>query len=391
MTAKVLLVDDEANVLEAYRRNLRNQFVITTALSGAEGLSALQSQGPFAVIVSDMRMPEMDGVEFLVNAKKIAPETVRIMLTGNADQQTAVDAVNKGDVFKFLNKPCSPEDMSAALESAVTQYQLIKAEQEVLENTLKASIETLAEVLSLVSPEVFGRTTRLKRHMEECAKILQLPNLWELESAALLSQLGCVTLPDELTKKVLSLSSLDKEESELYNRHPLMGAQLIGKIPRLETIAESVKYQNKYYDGSGSPEDNIQGEDLPIGARILRLLLDYDTLQTAGLKGGAALDKLKQRAGKYDPRVLDAFDRFLTRELGAQEQEVPVAQLTSEMILAEDVYTRGGTLLVCKGQQVSESVAERLTNFWHNGNINNKIKVIIVRNTEAAPPDQDTP
>ncbi|MCF7982068.1 MAG: response regulator [Pseudomonadales bacterium] len=381
MSKNILFVDDESNVLDAYRRNLRKQFNITTATSGAEGLTAIQTQGPFAVIVSDMRMPEMDGVEFLIKAKSLAPDTIRMMLTGNADQQTAIDAVNKGDVFRFLNKPCSPEDMAHSLSEAVKQYQLINAEKAVLENTLKASIETLAEVLSLISPDVFGRTTRIKRYMLACAKLLGLPNLWEFESAALMSQMGCVTLPEELTKKALSLSRLNEEELEQYNRHPLLGAQLIAKIPRMERVADSIKYQHKYYDGSGSPADAIQGEDIPIGARILRVLLDYDLLETAGLRGNAALEKLKRRGGKYDPTVLAAFEQFLNEELGAQEQEVSVTQLNDAMILAEDVITKGGTLLMCKGQQTSESVAERLTNFWHNGAIDNKVKVFLIKNT----------
>jgi len=383
MSENILLVDDEPNVLDAYRRNLRKQFNIVTATGGAEALAAMHSQGPFAVVVSDMRMPEMDGVEFLMKAKQLAPDTVRLMLTGNADQQTAIDAVNKGDVFRFLNKPCEPEDMANSLNDAIKQHHLIRAEKEVLEDTLKASIETLAEVLSLISPHVFGRTTRIKRYMLECANILKLPNSWELESAALMSQMGCVTLPEELTKKVLSLSSLNAEESELYNRHPLLGAQLIGKIPRMATVADSIKYQHKYYDGSGSPTDAIQGEDLPIGARILRVLLDYDLLETAGLHGSAALDKLKRREGKYDPKVISAFEQLLQKELGSQEKTVSVTQLNDSMILAEDVLTKGGTLLMCKGQQASESVAERLTNFWRNGAIDSKVKVLITAKADS--------
>ena len=382
MSNNILFVDDESNVLDAYRRNLRKQFNITTAISGAEGLNAIQTQGPFAVIVSDMRMPEMDGIAFLMKAKDLAPDTIRMMLTGNADQQTAIDAVNKGDVFRFLNKPCTPEDMANSLNDAIKQYELINAEKAVLENTLKASIETLAEVLSLISPDVFGRTTRIKRYMLECAKILALPNLWELESAALMSQMGCVTLPEELTKKALSLSPLNEEESKQYNRHPLLGAELIVKIPRMEAVANSIKYQHKYYDGSGSPADDLQGDDIPIGARILRVLLDYDLLETAGLRGNAALEKLKRRPGKYDPKVLDAFEQFLNEELGALEQEISVTQLNSSMILAEDVITKGGTLLMCKGQQTSESVAERLTNFWRNGAIANKVKVFHIKSAD---------
>lgn len=378
MNDKVLFVDDEPHVLDAYRRNLRKQFSISTALSGAEGLQLVESEGPFAVVVSDMRMPEMNGIEFLSSLKKKAPDTVRMMLTGNADQQTAVDAVNDGDVFRFLNKPCSPEDMAHSLNTGIEQYRLINAEREVLENTLKGSIEALAEVLSLVSPEVFGRTTRIKRHMQECAKILQLPNAWELESAAMLSQMGCVTLPEELTKKVLSHSSLDDEESQLYNRHPLMGAELIAKIPRMEAVADSIKYQHKYFDGTGSPADDIKGEDIPIGARILRLLLDFDLLETAGLHASVALDKLRTRSEKYDPQVIDALASILNQDIDSQEKEVSVTQLNTSMVLAQDVYTDSGTLLVCKGQQISQSVAERLLNFWRNGSIEEKMQVLVL-------------
>ncbi|MFH1417727.1 MAG: response regulator, partial [Planctomycetota bacterium] len=136
MSKKILCVDDDPNILNAYRRGLRRLFEIETAEGGAEGLEAIASQGPFAVVVSDMRMPGMDGIQFLTAVKKRAPESVRIMLTGNADQQTAMDAVNEGSIFRFLTKPCPPEHLAKALTAGIEQYRLITAEKELLGKTL---------------------------------------------------------------------------------------------------------------------------------------------------------------------------------------------------------------------------------------------------------------
>ena len=377
MSEKILLVDDESNVLDAYRRNLRKQFTISTAESGAEALETINKEGPFAVIVSDMRMPEMDGVAFLSKAKKIAPGSIRMMLTGNADQQTAIDAVNKGDVFKFLNKPCSPEEMAKALTTAIKQYLLSQAEKELLENTLKGSIETLAEVLSLTSPNAFGRTTRLKRYMSQVATKMGLGNIWELESAALLSLMGCVTLPDELTKKVTSLTRLNEEESTLYEQHPLRGAQLIEKIPRMKTVAGSIKYQHKYFDGSGFPEDDVKGELIPTGARILRVLLDFDLLESAGLHPSVAIEKLEGRSEKYDPKVVAALKSCHSESGDSEELEVTVHQVEDNMILAQDVVTNTGALLMCKGQKTTPSVKARLVNSWQGRTIGPKVRVLV--------------
>ena len=119
----VLLVDDEENVLSGYRRSLRGKFQIDTARSGAEALALIDRHGPYPVIVSDMRMPGMDGVELLCQVKRSHPEMVRVLLTGNSDQQTAVQAINRGDVFRFLNKPCPPDVLGATLATARSQLE----------------------------------------------------------------------------------------------------------------------------------------------------------------------------------------------------------------------------------------------------------------------------
>src|SRR6266851_2891936 len=147
MNPKILCVDDEPNVLSAFERQLRKEFAVTTARDGAEALDLAARQGPFAVILSDMRMPGMTGVELLTRMRQAAPDTVRIMLTGNADQQTAVEAINEGHIFRFLTKPCAPELLARAVAAGVEQHRLIHAEKEVLEQTLRGTITVLTEVL----------------------------------------------------------------------------------------------------------------------------------------------------------------------------------------------------------------------------------------------------
>jgi CheY-like chemotaxis protein len=156
MNERVLCVDDDPNVLAGYQRGLRKQWHLETASSGQAALGLLETQGPYAVIVADMQMPGMNGVELLTRARTLAPDTVRIMLTGNADQKTAVEAVNEGHVFRFLNKPCSAEMLALVLDAAVRQYRLVVAERELLEKTLSGSVKILTEILSLQDPRTFG-------------------------------------------------------------------------------------------------------------------------------------------------------------------------------------------------------------------------------------------
>ena len=223
MNKKVLFVDDEANVLDAIRRKLRKKFKISTALSGAEALKLIRQKGPFTVLVSDMRMPEMNGVQLLSKVKDIAPDTVRMMLTGNADQETAIQAVNEGSIFRFFTKPCPPELLENGIAGAIEQYRLVTAEKELLNKTLNGSIKVLTEILSLVNPAAFSRSYRIRNYVREIALKLQLPNLWQFQIAALLSQIGCVTLPGDTVEKMYKGIRLEKDEEIMYRSHPEAG------------------------------------------------------------------------------------------------------------------------------------------------------------------------
>ena len=225
MTEKILFVDDEENILQSIKRELRKRFDIYTAEGGALALETLKNNGPFAVIVSDMRMPVMDGIQLLSTVKDLYPDTVRLMLTGNADQETAIEAVNKGQIFRFLNKPCPTSVLVTAIALAQRQYRLITAEKELLDKTLKGTITVLSELLSLANPIAFSSGLRIKNLVVHLAEQLHLPNLWQFEIAALMSQIGCVTLPHDILNKFYAGQPLDPEEEAMYRNHPQVGAQ----------------------------------------------------------------------------------------------------------------------------------------------------------------------
>jgi len=158
---KILFVDDEEDILNSFKRQFRKKANISTATSGQEALDLMDSEGEFAVIVSDMRMPIMDGAEFLERAKKKSPNSIRILLTGQTDLNSAISAVNKGQIFRFLSKPCSQELLQDSLKSAIRQYRLINIEKDLLQNTVKGSIELLSELLAIVKPNVFNNFNRI--------------------------------------------------------------------------------------------------------------------------------------------------------------------------------------------------------------------------------------
>jgi len=201
MSEYILCVDDDENILKGFRRQLRGQFELETATSGQEGLELFKRKGPFAVVVSDMRMPMMDGIEFLSRVREANPDSVRIMLTGNADMQTAIDAVNEGNIFRFLTKPCSSDELAKAINAGIEQYRLINAERELLQKTLTGSIKMLTDILSMVNPAAFSRASRLRRLVGRLAAEMKLPNLWQYELAAMLSQVGCLTLLPETLER----------------------------------------------------------------------------------------------------------------------------------------------------------------------------------------------
>jgi response regulator RpfG family c-di-GMP phosphodiesterase len=377
MSEKVLCVDDEPQALEAYRRGLRKQFQIDTALGGEQALQAIAAQGPYAVVVADMRMPLMDGIQLLSQVKDRAPNTVRMMLTGDTDLQTAIHAVNDGSIFRFLSKPCTPEILSGALEAGIQQYRLVLAEKDLLERTLWGSIEVLTEVLSLVNPTAFSRAARMRPLVSEIAAKLQIQNVWEIEVAAMLSQVGCVTVPEETLLSLHQGRCLTLDELRMCQNHPKVGYDLIARIPRLEAVAGIIAYQEKLFDGNGFPDDAVRGINIPQGARILKLTMDFDRLVSSGSSKADAMGEIQRRLGWYDPNCIEALRSVLAKEVRHTAESVKLEELTVGMVLAEDLFSAKGFLLVAKGQVVTAALSLRIANLLSYDIIRGEIKVLI--------------
>lgn len=385
MADAILCVDDDANILEGYRRQLRKEFTLDTAVGPDEGLRTIAERGPFAVVVSDLRMPGMDGIQFLSRVREQAPDTVRMLLTGYADLQASIDAINQGQIFRFLSKPCSPELLSGALKAGLTQYRLITAERELLDHTLSGSIKVLCEVLSLVNPEAFGRSSRITRYVEAIASHLQVTEMWAIKTAAMLSQIGCVVLPEAVLTKVYRGEALQPEETQLYNQHPFLAADLIVKIPRMKLVADIIRNQDKYFDGYGVPGDTRRGAEIPMEARILKVALDFDALESAGKTKTDAFDELKKRKGWYDPAIIDALKAAFAGEIKHEVRAAVVADLQHGMLLGEDIKSVKDVLLASKGQEVNASIILRLQNFAKTVGVREPFTVLIPIGTQTTP------
>ncbi|HHT9137657.1 MAG TPA: HD domain-containing phosphohydrolase [Candidatus Wunengus sp. YC60] len=377
MSEKILFVDDDPNILSAYQRQLHKQFTIDTALGGNFGLEAIDARGPFAVIVSDMRMPGMDGIQFLSKVREKAPDSVRMMLTGNADQQTAIDAVNEGNIFRFLTKPCLPDIITKALTAGIEQYRLITAEKELLEKTLHGCIKVLTDVLTLVNPTAFGRASRVQRLVQAISAELKVEKPWQIEIAAMLSQLGCITISEDILTKLYSSINLNEQELQTFHAHPQIGSSLISSIPRLENVAEIIAYQEKHFDGSGIPCNSKSGADIPMGARILNLALDFDSLVTSGMNNAQAYTVIQERQKWYDQNIVVALKKVLTTEKGYEIKFVKAHELTKNMTLAEDIKTSSGKILLTKGHEIAPLARIRLINLAQTKEICEPIKVFV--------------
>lgn len=349
---KLLLVDDEPSLLNALVRILRAQFTVLTAGSGAQGLEILSRERDIAVVMSDMRMPIMNGATFLAHARAAAPDATRLLLTGQADLADAIDAVNHGNIFRFLQKPCEPAIMRGALAAAAEQNRLVLAERELLERTLRGSVQALSETLAMTAPSVFGAATRVKRTACSVAAILGLQSTWQLEIAAMMCQLGAIALPPGLYERRAHRATLTAADRLMLERVPLITEQLLQSIPRLEPVVSIIRH------ALGGP---CEGD---LAADILRAVLDFDE-QEATSSTRTALATVRTMTHRHRTEVLDAL---ATVFFGTQKdgEEVPIARLREGMIIAADVRTKTGVLIVARGHTITEALVERLRNYGHS-------------------------
>jgi CheY-like chemotaxis protein len=369
----VLCVDDEPRVVDSLAVQLRKDFQILTANGGNTALRMLKEGAAPMVIVSDMRMPGMDGATLLKHVKQLYPDVTRILLTGETGRDAAVAAVNEGQIFRFLTKPCATETLRAAIEAGVMQHRLVSAERVLLQETLIGCIKALVDILAITNPVAFGRATRLRRLSVELAGTLEIKGFWQLEAAAMLSQIGFISLPIELVEKLYYGKRLTPEEKVLADGAPQVAQNLLGRIPRLEPVLEilaAVRKGNALTDAT-----------LNQGAGILRLLLEYDAEVVQGHPIELAIQKLRTQQGRHDAKVINALESLMGAGVAPQELcEVTVGRVRPGMVFVDDLYTHVGTLLVPKGFEVTEAFLERARNFGP-GILQEKVRVMAAART----------
>lgn len=348
--ARLLCVDDEPNVLAAMERSLFGKYDVTVASSGVAGLDAIYWGEPFAIVMSDMRMPGMDGAEFLAKVREVCPHSVRILLTGQADIASSIAAINKGAIFRYLCKPCPQDTLEATLADALTQYRRAQTERQLLETTLSASVTTLTELLAMVAPWAFQRAAFARSCVEFALKELDWPDKWIYTMAASLSQIGCVGIPADIVQADAHQRPLTADEEKLLGEHPEVASRLIARIPRMETVANIILYQDKEVPVD-APIEIMRGAPLLHAA----LALESHSRRRSHASASAVLAASRPRIPEY---IIKAVARF--RIDTTVERSVRVRDLVTGWIVDEDIRTSNGLMVLARGHQLSDTAIATL-------------------------------
>ncbi len=401
---RLLCVDDEPNILSALRRLFRHDgYQVTVANSGAEGLQVLASQ-EIDLVISDMRMPEMDGAQFLNQVRQGWPDTMRILLTGYADITSTIEAINKGEIFRYVSKPWDDQEMLATVRQAL-QLKALAREKTRLEALTQQQNEELKDLNANLELKVMERTVELRKAHDKLktsflTSIKVFANLIELREGALaghsrrvadvarklgsrlgvegaalqdiflaglLHDVGKIGLKDEILAK--PVTQMTGDELGQYRKHAAKGEQSLMALEELRGAARLVRAHHERFDGTGFP-DGLAGEAIPLGARILALANDYDGLQIGiisprRLYPDDAAKLIVESSGKrYDPRVVEAFRQWRSGVEEPQgEPEVALGGLKPGMILARDLVSRDGVLLLAADHVLDDMLIRQIREY----------------------------
>lgn len=415
-SARILCVDDEPNILSSLRRLFRPLgYAVLTAESGSAGLEILKAE-PVDLVISDMRMPEMDGAQFLEQVRINWPQTIRLLLTGYADISSILDAINRGEIYRYITKPWDETDMLLVVRHAL-ERQALEQERQRLETLTQMQNEALKDLNAALEAKVEQRTAALKIAHDDLllsngklkanflTSIKVFSNLIELREknlaghsrrvadlarqialkmgldareaqevfiAGLLHNIGKVGFSDELLTKAVTL--MNGDDLGRYRKYPALGEQLLMPLEELHEPAKIVRSHQERFDGKGFP-DGLAGFDILIGARILALAGDYYNLQNGALAqrclrpDEATTLILQNRHVRYDPSVVDAFDELVHGRIHAGTVDthldvaVDVENLQVGMVTSRDLLTRDGSLLLSADHVLSERLIQQLRNF----------------------------
>ncbi len=400
---RILVVDDEEIVLVALRETLRREgYEVTTASEASAALACLKQQA-FSVILTDHQMPLMTGLEFLDQAKQIQPDATRILITAVLSLNTVIEAINKGEIYRFIVKPWLREELLVTIRNAVQRYELLcsnavlqattlamnekltklnrsLAEQiqregeqnqqlarlnEALAQNLERSVSLCLRTMETFYPVLGSQARRVFELCKAMGQTLQLSTEQRqiLELSAWLHDIGLVGIPRHLIKQwQQDPESLEEAELALVQHHPVLGQELASFVNPLETVGTVIRAHHERYDGQGYP-DQLTGENIPWLGRLLAVAVYYAECMHEGTE---AIEAVKLGSGsRFDPDSVRAFLRAFPRALvPRKEREVLLAELLPGMVLAKGIYTANGMLLIPEGQKLSAPFIDKLRN--HN-------------------------
>ena len=434
---KVLLVDDEVNMLSALKRMLRGeQYEVSCFNDPVEALAKLD-QEQFDVIVSDMRMPEMSGADFLLQAAQLWPGTPRILLTGYSDHESTVRAINDAKIFRYVSKPWDNDELRSLIDEAGEMAHLFQQRQNKSQDLLKKNLALKEERLNLTQSlerneqeleqaaafvdlaqdelrhsyetfiKAFANIINLKigsnaavsqRIQEHCVMVANALNCNEAETdavkiAALLYQIGKIFLHDSLLNR--PFSDFSEAEANRFRQHSILGEQALLPVEALQAAAQLIRHQNEHVDGSGFP-DNLTGPGIAMGARILKVVIDFNQYLSGFLSGKdeTLMSTIKymrsQVDKKYDAGVLKAYLSILDGKnanlVFENEQFAKTAQLAHGMVVARDFHNQDGILLLSKDTKLTRELVEKLIQYEKRNGIELLVPVKSTKGLVDTPP-----
>lgn len=359
MNNKILCVDDEDSILRGFQLNLRKDFELHLARDGVEGLEVFDKEGGFALVLSDMRMPRMNGAEMLAEIKKRDNEVSTVLLTGHTDFDSAMAAVNDGNVFRMLSKPCPPERLIKVLNDGLEQHDLIKSKRILLDQTLRGAVDALAESLSTAKPLFFGRVQRVRKLANDLAISLKVENSWRVDVASVFSQIAYIGLPENVTEDVYYKRKVSSQVRQLLTKFPEDTQKILDKIPGFEEVGEILKRIDV------QPRFELEDpKGIRLCASILRAALDFDYYEEQGHDKQIILSTLKNRPDDYDPAIIEAFEGMISlSESNSVLMDVTVKQLAIGMRLIKELRMQDGFLVASAGTYIDRQLYKVIRNY----------------------------
>ncbi len=374
-TARILVVEDEGIIAADIQSRLSDlgYEVVGLASSGEEAMQLITGERPDLVLMDIMLNGLMDGIYAAEEIRKRFAIPV-VFLTSHADDAT-LERAKITEPFGYIIKPFEVRELHTNIEMGLYKHRMERERSALLENTLGGAIRVLTEILSMVDPHAFGHGQKLRDYVSTLAHTLKLAPSWEFEVAAMLCRVGFVTIPPTVIQKMHAGITMHRMEGEMIARVPEFGRDLLARIPRLETVASYVHYQNKNFDGTGFPYDSVAGPDIPLGGRIFRILTDMIKLESEGTSKGVIVEIMTRATGKYDPKLLKEAIVCLLVAPPKGSKPVALKDLRVGQLLKEAIQTNDGTQLVTSGNRISALLLNRLQNFTELSGIKEPIYV----------------